>query len=68
MKIIRQFLLFKKVVNKYNAVRRIINMNKKLGEEANLYIDNIKTNAELLVSKFPELKEVYLELLDEINA
>lgn len=68
MNIIKQFLNFKKALKKVKAVKKIIKSNQNLENETKLLINNIKVNVELLVNKFPELKDVYLDCLEELNS
>jgi hypothetical protein len=67
MKIFKQFMTFRKALKKAKAIKKILKSNKELENETKLLIDNIKLNVELLAAKFPELKEVYLDCLEELK-
>lgn len=57
-----------KHVSKIKKVKKIIKNNADLENETKLLINNIKLNVELLIRKIPQLKEIYLDILEEINA
>jgi hypothetical protein len=67
MKLLKQFLDFRKALKKIKAIKKIIKANADTENETKLLINNIKVNVELLINKFPELKEIYLECLDELK-
>ena len=67
MNILRQFILFKKILKKIKAIKKVLKSNKELEQETKMLIDNIKLNIELLISKFPELRFIYLEIMEILN-
>lgn len=56
-----------KYVKKLKKIKKIIKNNLELENETKLLINNIKVNIELLANKIPEIKEVYLDILEEIQ-
>ena len=56
-----------KHVQKIKKIKKIIKANTVLENDTKLIINNIKVNLELLAGKIPELKEVYLDIVEEIK-
>ena len=56
-----------KYVKKIKKIKKILKNNTELENETKLLINNIKVNVELLSNKIPEIKEVYLDILEELK-
>lgn len=67
MNILKQFMAFRKAMKKVKAIKKIIKSNAALENETKLLVSNIRVNIELLINKFPELKDVYLDIVEELN-
>jgi len=67
MNIFKQFMNYRKALKKAKEIKKIIKSNSALENETKLIVNNLKVNVELLVNKFPELKEVYFDCLEVLN-
>lgn len=56
-----------KHVKKIKKIKKILKNNTELENETKLLINNIKVNVELLSNKIPEIKQVYLDILEELK-
>lgn len=56
-----------KYAKKIKKIKKILKNNTELENETKLLINNIKVNVELLANKVPEIKEVYLDIIEEIQ-
>ncbi len=56
-----------KYAKKIKKIKKIIKANTELENETKLLINNIKVNLELLANKVPEIKEVYLDIIEELK-
>lgn len=67
MNIFKQFLNYRKGLKKVKEIKKIIDSNTELGNETRLLVNNIKVNIEHLVTKFPELGNVYADCLEVLK-